>query len=138
MPLPPNGIKIIQYADDVSIYASGTDIKLISQQIHHFCQVNHRLLRRKGPGSIPGKYTVTLFTPDNYQHKIHPQVFIKNKLVKLDKNPKLLCIVFDAMHSFTSQVNSTVIKAKKKVNVMKALAGTTWGQDNETLLQVNL
>ena len=42
------------------------------------------------------------------------------------------------MHSFTSQVNSTVIKAKKKVNVMKALAGTTWGQDNETLLQVNL
>ena len=36
MTLPPKGIKIIQYADDVSIYASGTDIKLISQQITIF------------------------------------------------------------------------------------------------------
>ena len=82
----------------------------------------------------PEKSTVTLFTPDTNQHKIHPQVFIKGKLVKLDKNPKLLGVTFDTMHSFTSHVNNTVIKAKKKINVMKALAGTTWGQDNETLI----
>ena len=38
------------------------------------------------------------------------------------------------MHYFSHHVKSTVTKAKSKVNMLKALAGSTWGQDKETLI----
>ena len=38
------------------------------------------------------------------------------------------------MYTFSHHVTETVKKAKAKVNVLKALAGTSWGQDKETLL----
>ena len=37
------------------------------------------------------------------------------------------------MFTFTSHIKETVIKAKKKINVLKALAGTEWGCDKETM-----
>ena len=46
----------------------------------------------------------------------------------------MLGIHFNAMHTFTSHINKTATKAKKKLNVLKALAGTDWGQDKQTLV----
>ena len=54
--------------------------------------------------------------------------------VKLDKDPKLLGVYFSTMHTFSTHCKKTASKAKKKLNVLKALAGTDWGQDKETLL----
>ena len=39
MPTPPNGIKIIQYADDISIYAVGRDIEQLSRDITDFTKL---------------------------------------------------------------------------------------------------
>ena len=82
----------------------------------------------------PEKSTVTLFTPDTKEAKIHPEVKVQDKLVKLDKTPKLLGVTFDTMYSFSHHIKNTVSRAKKKINILKALAGTGWGQDKETLL----
>ena len=38
------------------------------------------------------------------------------------------------MHTFTHHIKSTVDKGKRKVNLLKSLAGTNWGQNQETLL----
>ena len=134
MPVPPSGIKIIQYADDVSIYASGTDIKLLCSQISYF--INHLVnyFEERELEISPEKSTITLFTPDTHEANIHPIVKIKNKIVKLDQNPKILGIYFDKMHFFNHHATKTAAKANKKINILKALAGTTWGQDQETLL----
>ena len=37
------------------------------------------------------------------------------------------------MHTFGQHIKNTVSKAKSKINILKALAGSTWGQDKETL-----
>lgn len=42
-----------------------------------------------------------------------------------------LCVIFDTMFNFSAHVKNTVTKSK--INVLKALAGSTWGQDKETL-----
>ena len=41
--------------------------------------------------------------------------------------------LFDTMHFYSSHPTITEAKAKKKVNVLKALEGTDWGQDKQTL-----
>ena len=80
------------------------------------------------------KSTVTLFTPNTQEAKFHPAVFIKNKPVKLDRNPKLLGVHFETMQFFSSHATLTAAKAKKKVNVLNVMAGTDWGQDKQTLI----
>ena len=134
MPAPPQGLKIIQYADDVSIYASGTDIASLSAKITDYASDIVAYLEERELQISPEKSTVTLFTPDTKEAKIHPQVKIKNQIVKLDKEPKILGVYFNTMHTYTSHIKQTATKARKKANVLKALAGTDWGQDQETII----
>ena len=82
----------------------------------------------------PEKSTVTLFTSDCHEAKIHPQIKIKNLLVPLEKHPRLLGVTFDTMHTFNQHAKLTASKASKKINILKSLAGSTWGQSKETLI----
>ena len=112
----------------------GTSITMMTQAINLFIIKVIDYLEERELAVSPEKSTVTLFTPDTHEVNIHPQVKIKDKLVKLDKTPKLLGLTFDTMHYFSTHIKQTAAKAKKKVNILKALAGTTWGQDQETLV----
>ena len=75
----------------------------------------------------------TLFTPDTKEYNICPDVQLRGNPVPLEHKPKLLGVTFDTMHTFTPHVKNTVDKGKSKVNLLKAVAGSTWGQDKETL-----
>jgi len=68
------------------------------------------------------------------QYNCHPTVNINSSPVPLDKNPKILGVVFDPMFTFSPHISSICAKAASRLQVMKALAGTSWGQDKETLL----
>jgi hypothetical protein len=54
--------------------------------------------------------------------------------VPLDPTPKLLGLVHDTMYTFTAHVKKTAEQGHKRVNVLKALAGTSWGQQKETIV----
>ena len=134
MPTPPNGIKIIQYADDISIYAVGRDIDQLSRDITDFTKLVVSYLEERALEISPTKSTVTLFTPWNREVNLVPPVKIKGVQVKLDRDPKILGVYFSSMHTFSTHVKKTAEKAKKRLNVLKSLAGTDWGQDKETLI----
>jgi hypothetical protein len=57
----------------------------------------------------------------------------KNNIVPHEHTPKLLGVNFDTMYTFSHHVKNIVKAAKSKINLMKCLAGSTWGQDTETL-----
>ena len=38
------------------------------------------------------------------------------------------------MFNYTEHIKNSVTKAKTKINILKALAGSTWGQEKETIL----
>ena len=67
-------------------------------------------------------------------NKTTPTIKIKNETIKLEKKPKLLGVTFHTMHTFSEHINTTITKCNSKLNVLKALAGTSWGQDKETML----
>ena len=82
----------------------------------------------------PNKSQITLFTPHTHQSNHHPQVLINGTPIPLEKCPKILGLVLDTHFTFSPHIAAIAAKASKRLQIMKALAGTTWGQSKETLL----
>ena len=80
------------------------------------------------------KSTVTLFTPDTHEHHLHPQVKLADQVQPLEKKPKVLGVMLDTHLTFTQHCNNIAVKVQQRNTVLKALAGSTWGYDKETLL----
>ena len=115
------------------MYTVGTNIPEMTKLINNYSTALTDYLEERELLVSPEKSTVTLFTPASAEMKIHPQVFVQGKLVKLEQRPVLLGVTFDTMYTFSPHIKNTVAKAKAKTNILKALAGSTWGQQKETL-----
>ena len=134
LPTPPANVHVVQYADDISVYCSGTDLAALSRDIQQYATALTAFLEERELIVSPEKSTVTLFTPDTKEANIHPTIIVNNTAVKLEKNPKLLGITFDTIYTFTHHIKSTIAKAKNKINILKSLCGSTWGQEKETII----
>ena len=80
------------------------------------------------------KSTVTLFTPDPMQANTHPKIKISDAELPLVRNPKLLGVYLDTFFSFNAHCVQVVNRVSKRNNVLKALSGTNWEKQKETLL----
>ena len=80
------------------------------------------------------KLTVTLFTPDPFQARIHPMIAIADAILPLARTPKILGVHLDTSFAFHHHCESVAKRLSKRNNILKALAGTSWGQQKETLL----
>ena len=80
------------------------------------------------------KSTVTLFTTDPKQANTHPKIKISDAELPLVRNPKLLGVYLDILFSLNTHCVQVANRVSKINNVLKALAGTNWGQQKETLL----
>ena len=80
------------------------------------------------------KSTVTLFTPDTHEHHLHPQVKLADQVLPLEKKPKVLGVTLDTHLTFTQHCSNIAVRVQQRNNVLKALAGYSWGCDKETLL----
>ena len=80
------------------------------------------------------KSTVTLLSPDTHEHHIHPQVKLADQVLPLEKKPTVLGVTLDTHLTFTQHCNNIAVKVQQRNNMLKALAGSSWGCDKETLL----
>jgi len=106
---------VVQYADDISIYATGKPHAALANAINNYIPEVLDFLEERELKVSPTKSTVTLFTPDTKEFKDHPKVVIKNEVVKLELKPKLLGVTFDTMYNFSHHIKATVDSAKTKV-----------------------
>ena len=132
-PTPPPNIKQIKYADDIAIYTSGPVVAdLINCLNIYLSQVLNYINKKKLIVST-AKSTVTLFTPDTHDHHLHPQVTLADQVLPLENKPKVLGVTLDTHLTFTQHCNDIAVREQTLNNVLKALAGSTWGYDKETL-----
>ena len=80
------------------------------------------------------KSTVTLFTPETKQAKYHPNIKIAGSQLPLNRSPKILGVCLDTSLTFNVHCTQAATRVSNRNNVLKALAGTTWGQQKETIL----
>ena len=80
------------------------------------------------------KSSVTLLTLDTHQAHIHPSIFIENSHPPLVKCPRILGVYLDPSLSFNKHSQYVAERVSGRNKILKALAGTSWGQQKETLL----
>ena len=133
-PTPPANIKLIKYADDITIYTSGPAVTdLINGPNVYLSQVLKYISNKKLTVST-AKSTVTLFTKDTNEFHLHPQVKLADQVLLLNKKPKVIGVTLDNHLTFTQHCNNIAVEMQQRNNVLKALVGCTCGCDKETLL----
>ena len=134
IPTPRNSAKIVAYADDITVYAQHQNYDVAADEISAYLPALSDFLDNRKLSPSPAKSTVTLLTPSTAEASHHPQVLLKGDLLPLARSVKLLGVTFDTMMTFGEHARVTATKAAKGTSILRALAGTTWGANKETLL----
>ena len=124
-PIPPPSLFLISYADDFTIIAVGNDIVRMTYDINRYLQTLCRFLVERNLQISTPKCSVTLCTPNTKEHKLTPKIVINNLTLDLVKTPEILGVTFDTAYTFTAHCKNSAAKAKGRVNIMKALSGTS-------------
>ena len=128
---PPLNIKLIKYADDITIYTSGPVVAdLINDLNIYLSQV---LIYIKIFYSVNDQIYSNTFHA-RYEHNLNLQVKLADQVLPLKKKPNVIGVMLDTHLTFTQHCNNIAVKVQQRNNVLKALAGSTWGCDKETLL----
>ena len=80
------------------------------------------------------KSSVTLFSSDTHQAKTHPRILIEDSHLPLVQCPNILRVYLNTSLSFNKHSEYVAERVSSRNNIFKALAGTSWGQQKETLL----
>ena len=134
MPKPTDPVKRVCYADDITVWASGVQIPVLEQQINSYLEEMSTFLKDNSLLISAPKSTVTLFKPDPFQARNHPKIAIADAILPLERTPKILGVLLDTSFAFHHHCEYVANRVSKRNNILKALAGTSWGQQKETLL----
>ena len=79
-------------------------------------------------------YSVTLFSPDPHQAKSHPRILIEDSQLPRVQCQNILGLYIKTSLSFNKHSGYVAERLSRRNNILKALAGTFWGQQRKTLL----
>ena len=131
---PSSAPLITSYADDFTAVASAVQVPATAATLSAHASEVAQWARQKGLTiSIP-KSSSTLFTPDPHQSRTDPHITWEGSDLALCRTPKILGVTLDPHFTFTPHINEICERARSRLNVLKSLAGSTWGQQKETLL----
>ena len=134
MPIPTEPVKRVCYADDLTVWATGVKIPDLEDSINSYLEEIIAYLKDNSLLISAPKSTVTLFSPDPHQAKTHPRILIEDSQLPLVQCPKILGVYLDTSLSFNKHSGYVAERVSNRNNILKALAGTSWGQQKDTLL----
>ena len=134
MPRPTPPVKRVYYADDITVWATEPKIPQLESMINTYLRDVSIYLKDNSQLISAPKSTVTLFTPDKHQFQMHPDITLEDTQLPLERSPKILGVILDSSISFHKHCNYVSDRIDKRNIMLKEVAGSTWGQDKETLL----
>ena len=134
MPMPTEPANWVSYADDLTVWATGVKIPDMEDSLNSYLEEITAYLKDNSLLISAPKSSVTLFTPDTHQAKTHPKILIEDSQLPLVQCPNILGVHMDTSLSINKHRSHVAERVSSKNNILRALAGTSWGQQKETLL----
>ena len=134
MPTPTEPVKRVCYADDLTVWATGVNIPDMEDSLNSYLEEITAYLKNNSLLISAPKSSVTLFTPDTHQAKTNQRILIEDSRLPQVQYPKILGVHMDNSLSFNKHISHVAERVSGRNNILKALAGTSWGQQKETLL----
>ena len=119
------------------MWATGVQIPELEDSINCYLYEITAYLKDNSLLISAPKSTVTLFSPDPHQAKTHPRILIEDSQLPLVQWPKILGVYLDTSLSFNKHSGYVAERVSSRNNILNALAGTSWGQQKETLLMTH-
>ena len=119
------------YADDFTLLGSAPSIVEAVARANLLYSTLVRWADGKQKTIAPQKSSVMPFTLDTHQSWFHPQVRIGDKVALMNRTPKILGVTLDIHFTDSPHTRNCVNRAAKALNIMKALAGRSWGFTTE-------
>ena len=121
------------YADDLTMWALGVNIPDLEVSLNNYIEEITAYLKDNSSLISAPKSSVTLLTPDTHQAKTHPSILIEDSRMPLVKCPRILWVYLDPSLSFNKHSQYVAGRVSGRNTILKALAGTSCGQQKETL-----
>ena len=134
IPLPPADIKLSSYADDCSVLSSGPKIAPLCVKLNSYLEKLNKFFNERNLQLSAPKSTATLFTTCSQETNTKLSITIDGKDVPTEKNPKILGVYLDPLLNFGAHAKYVKDRVSKRNCILKALSGTSWGKDKETLI----
>jgi len=130
--------KMIGYADDWYIYTSGKNITQLQHILQQALNKIDRWTQRTGFSISREKTKCIVFTKSKPRRGQTPlTVELRGQVIEEVNSLKILGLTFDKRLTWKTHVKNAKIKAKQRLNIIRCLAGTTWGADREVLLKAH-
>ena len=130
----PKGIHAALYADDLALWCTE---EFATTATYRMQLALNRVTAWAGKWCVSinkEKTTATLFTLSN---KIKPtELKIDNQPLKYEDQQTYLGVTFDKRMTWRNHITKAEAKARRKLNIMRKLAGTQWGANHEILKKV--
>ena len=133
IPSPPLNIKLT-YADDSSAFSSGPKFGPLCDNLNSYLATLEQWFKARNLFISPSKSSAMVFTTFTNEVKTVLSIFINGDQEPTKQDPKVLGVTFDPLLTFKHHVSNTKSKVMTRTNVLKALTGSSWGKDKETLL----
>ena len=132
MPRLTEPVRWICYADAIIAWASGVKISELEHKVNAYLTEMSRVLWENSLLISASKSSETLFTPDPAQANTLMKTKITDSELYLVHSPKILGVYLDTFFSLNNHRIQVANRVTKRNNVLKALAGTNWGQQKKT------
>ncbi|GFU71261.1 probable RNA-directed DNA polymerase from transposon BS [Trichonephila clavipes] len=121
------------FADDIVLWNSNSDVVHIEtainttlSDIQSFAE-QHKLIFNVS------KSTSSFFTTNRRLYNYQPQIFMESKSLPYEKHPKYLGYILDPEILSNKHINYVINKGRKRLDLLKYIAGRDWGADAGTL-----
>ena len=84
----------------------------------------------------PTKSTITLLTNYTKEHRHTPQLALENTAIPHKHSTKILGVTYDTSLSFKDHIHNIKQKCIHRLNMLRTLTGTDFGQQKETLILI--
>ena len=134
IPTPTALVQVMLYADDITITFTHTSMSAARKYIQPYLHKVYDWTQHNNLIINPDKTTCTLFTPDPAEYNSNLGLNINNKALPMALHPKVLDLTLDPKLTYNAHIQNIATHAQKPLQVIKALTGTTWGKQKETLV----
>ena len=133
MPLPPGKILLVSYADDCQVLNSDKKIRKACEEMNPYLNQLADWFQSRRLEISAEKSTATVFTTFSNEVSEELPININGQQVPTVRHPKILGVTFDGMLNFGEHTRNTKKKVSQRNNVLKCIAGTTWGKSKEVI-----
>ena len=135
LPESSNGVKLALFANDSSMWKSGPNLPALSIDVQRYLTETSKFFEEWGfKTSI--KKTVAILFSRSMHIPTDAILKISDVTIKFEKMVKFLGVIFDQGLTWAALIDYIIDRCKLRLNLMRAISGSTWGASRSILLIV--